>query len=216
MQFDYSAAERFLSYVDGEAQLSGVWNHSAYKIARKHAEILGVPFSREDISDAVDGKQTAFSHVEDIEKTREQVVQLMKYVDANEPNWIVRIERQLKRVTPNEDVSDVPLFLGIGYELGIGLQNGAYLNLNEPLFFRMPRQLLYVAIHESSHVLYDRVHSFSSELGPEQLDSQEGHEPCSIRCSIPRRSLRTHRSIYGNPMGTWESSMNPSVTTTAY
>lgn len=176
MRFDSSAAERFLSYADGETSLSAVWKHPAYKIARKHAEILGIDLSREDISEAIAGKQTSFSQVRNLEKDRERIIRLIEHANTNEADWIVEIERQLKRVTPDEDVSDLPLFLAVGYELGIGLRNGAYLNLNEPLFLRMPRQLLYVAIHESSHVLYDRVHNFSSELGPELLDSQEGQQ----------------------------------------
>lgn len=173
MQIDFSAAERFLSYVDGDLPLTEVWDHPAYAIARKHANFLGRDLTRADVSEAMANEQTTFSRVEDLRENRESITELMEHIRANEVNWTERIERHLERITPDEDVSDIPLFLAIGYEFGIGLRSGVYVNLNEPLFLETPRQLLYVAIHESSHVLYDRVHGFSTELSGQNIESQE-------------------------------------------
>lgn len=119
-------------------------------------------------------KQTPFSGVENLDENKNQIIQLMEHIRENEREWGNLIESHLKRITPDEELGDVTLYLGIGYELGIGLQDGAYVNLNEPLFLKNPRQLLYMALHESSHVLYDRVHNFSEVLGPEKLETHDG------------------------------------------
>lgn len=174
MEIDHSAAERFLSYADGDVPISDVWGHPAYGIARKHANLLDLELSREDVIRAMAGEQTTFAHVGTLEANRERIHRLLDHVRSKEVDWTEQMKRHLERVTPDEDVSDIPLFLAIGYELGIGLQAGAYVNLNEPLFLEQPRQLLYVGIHESSHVLYDRVHGFSDELESASLDSLQG------------------------------------------
>lgn len=174
MQIEYSAIEEFLSYLDGDTPLTDVWNHPAYDVARNHADLLGVDLTREDVTNAMAGERTVFPTVENLRANRERIEELLAHIRSNETEWTTQVDRQLERVTPDEDVADVTLFLAIGYEFGIGLRGGAFVNLNEPLFLESPRQLLYTAIHESSHVLYDRVHGFSDELGPENLDSCEG------------------------------------------
>ncbi|WP_264822452.1 hypothetical protein [Halocatena marina] len=176
MEIDYSAAKQFISYVDNESTISEVWNHPAYEIARTHAALLGRDLSREDITEAMTENQTVFSTGENLEDNREDIIQLINHIHANESNWTEQVDQQLKRITPDENVSNLSLFLAIEYELGIGLQQGAYVNLNEPLFLQQPRQLLYTAIHESSHVLYDRVHNFSTELGLDTLNSRENQQ----------------------------------------
>lgn len=176
MEIDRSAAVEFLSYADGNSSLEEIWAHPAYGIAQKHAELLGESLTREDVSGAMAGEQTTFATGESLEEHREQIDLLLEYVGSHETDWREQIEENLARITPDEDLSEVTLFLGVGYSFGIGLEDGAYADLNEPLFHRMPRQLLYTAIHECSHVLYDRVHRFSSELGPERLDSREGQQ----------------------------------------
>ncbi|MFC6824425.1 hypothetical protein [Halopelagius fulvigenes] len=172
MQIDWSAAERFLSYVDGEASLDRVWNHPGYGVAREHATVLGRELTRDDLSDAVDGERTAFSGLGNLSENRTEIVRLIDRVRSREREWTAQIERQLRRVAPNADISDVTLHLGVGYETGIGVRSGAYVDLNEPLFHRRPRQLLYAGVHESSHVLYEREHASLDGLGPRPLESE--------------------------------------------
>lgn len=173
MRIDYSAVERFLSYVDGDVPLADVWDHPAYAIARDHADLLGRDLTQADLTGSRATERTTSFDVEDSGANRERITLLIAHVRSNEAAWTEQIERHLERVTPDEDTSDVTLHLAIGYEFGIGLQSGAYVNVNEPLFLGMPRQLLYAALHECSHVLYDREHSFSTELRARSLDSRE-------------------------------------------
>lgn len=174
MRFESVPAERFLSYADGERPLEDVWQHPAYGVARDHAELLGRTLQEDDVEAAMDGDETTFRHAADLADNRGEVESLLEHVDARESDWVGEAERQLARITPDEDLSDVPVYLAIGYEFGIGTRDGAFVNLNEPLFFEDPRQLLYVAVHESSHVVYDRVHGYSDEFGPDDLASQDG------------------------------------------
>jgi hypothetical protein len=84
------------------------------------------------------------------------------------------VRSALQRITPAADLDTLPIYLAIGYEFGIGLRHGAYLNLNEPLFHEDPRQALFTAIHESSHVVYDAIHGFSERMGPAMLETEHG------------------------------------------
>lgn len=172
MRIDWSAAELFLSYVDGDVPLSRVWDHPAYDVARDHAALLDRDLTREDVSRAMAGEETPFSGVETLADDRDRVERLLDHVRSHESEWTERIDRQLDRVVPGADVSDVTLHLAIGYEFGVGVERGAYVNLNEPLFFRMPRQLLYTALHESSHVLYEREHHSMREFGSKPMQSR--------------------------------------------
>ncbi|ELY42944.1 hypothetical protein [Natronorubrum tibetense] len=173
MQIDGSAADLFLSYADGDVPLSRIWGHPAYEIARKHASVLGRDLTQADVQRAMNGERTTFSEVEDVTENRDRIDRLLDHVRSQEAEWTDLIDRQLLRVTPDEDVSDVILHLAIGYELGIGLGSGAYVNLNDPFFLESPRQLLYTAIHESSHVLYEREHGSITELGSKPMRSRE-------------------------------------------
>ena len=176
MRIDWSAAERFLAYADGETTLDAVWDHPAYDVVRSHAALLGRDLSRSDVARAMEGEETTFSRVEGLDEHRERIAAVLDHVRANEDAWTETIERHLTRVTPDADLSAVDVYLGIGYSLGVGLEPGAYLNLNAPLFLDVPREVLYTAIHESSHVVYERVHHARSEVGPDDFETREGQQ----------------------------------------
>lgn len=176
MRIDDTGAAKFLAYVDGDAPLSAVWEHPAYELAREHAELLGGGLTREDIERAVAGEDTAFSQLDGLEENRERIRDLLTHVEANEAAWTAQVESELARVTPDESLSDITLYLAIGYTLGLGLGGGAYANLNDPLFLDHPRQLLYMAIHECSHVVYERVHGAMGDTSPEQFMTREGQQ----------------------------------------
>lgn len=176
MRIDYSAAEQFLSTVDGDAPFAEVWQHPAYELAREHAELLGRDLSPEDVRNALDDEQATSTPGEAPSERRERIAQLLAEVRSNEDTWIDQITQALTRITPNEPVSDIPIFLAIGYSSGLGLADGAYINLNEPLFLQHPRQLLYTAIHESSHVVYERVHGTAKQVTPDQFYTRSGQQ----------------------------------------
>ena len=170
MEFDETPAEWFLSYADGDRPLDAVWGHPAYRdVVQPHADLLGRDLDREAVRAAMDGRDTAFGDVSALAENRAEVESLLSLVEDRAADWVAVADSQLERITPEAELSEVPVYLAIGYEFGIGLGDGAFVDVNEPLFFQEPRQLLYVAIHESSHVLYDRVHGFSEELGAADL-----------------------------------------------
>lgn len=176
MRIDATGAAQFLAYADGDSSFSAVWEHPAYELAREHAELLGGELTREDVERAVAGENTAFSELDGFEENRERIRDLLEHVEANEEAWREQIEGELKRVTPEESLSEITLYLAIGYTLGLGLGGGAYTNLNEPLFLDHPRQLLYMAIHECSHVVYERVHGAINDVLAEQFVTRAGQQ----------------------------------------
>ncbi|WP_135363317.1 hypothetical protein [Halosimplex halophilum] len=176
MRIDATAAERFLASLDGEVPLERVWEHDAYDVVREHADLLGRDIAREDVERGLSGEDTAFSGVADLPKNRDRVRSLLERVRSNEAAWTERIEAALKRVAPDEDHTDVTVFLGIGYDYGTGVggERGAYLNLHAPLFRGAPREVLYTAAHECSHVLHERVHRSRRALGPDSFEDPAG------------------------------------------
>ena len=171
MQIDWTGAERFLSYVRGQVSLSTVWNHPAYEVVKAHASLLGRDLTRQDLRRAVNGEETVFS-LADPTINQQRIPRLIAHVQSHERQWSDQIERHLERIAPDADTSDVVVHLGIGYDMGVGVSGGAYINVNTPLFLRKPRQLLYTAIHEASHVLYEGEHDSRDRLGPSPLQSE--------------------------------------------
>jgi hypothetical protein len=176
MQIDCSGVEQFLAYVDGETPLSEVWNHPGYQVVQQHAALFGRDLTQEDIPRALDGEETPFTRVDDLEENRERIEQLLADVRSTESEWTDEITRNLERITADEDLNSVTLYLGIGYDPGIGLGDGAYVNLNWGPYLDHPRELLYTAIHECSHVVYERVHETVSEVSPEHFQTREGQQ----------------------------------------
>lgn len=174
MRIDATAVERVRSYLDGETAIERVWEHDAYDVVREHAEMLGRDLSREDVARALTGEDTAFTGVADLPENRDRIRRLLDRVRSNEAAWVDRIERVLERVTPDEDHADLTVYLGVGYDYGVGGERGAYLNLNAPLFLDAPREVLYTAAHECSHVLYERVHHSRRAIGPDAFEEPAG------------------------------------------
>lgn len=172
MHLDTTGAEQFLSYIRGEVTLSTVWNHPAYEVVRDHASLLGRGLSRQDLHNAIDGEETAFS-LSDPLANEERIRGLIGHVRSHESQWCDLIDRHLQRIAPDANTSDVVVHFGIGYDMGVGVSSGAYINVNTPLFLQMPRQGLYTAIHEASHVLYEQKHDSRRELGPSPLESND-------------------------------------------
>lgn len=157
MKIDHSGAELFLSYIDDEATIDQVWNHNAYQIIREHAEKLRGGLKKEQIERAAKGEKSGYYGVSDIDENREDIDELIDVIKENEDVWLDEIEAELNRVVPDED-KDITIYPVFGFDIGIGLEKGVCINLNEKLFFDEPRQFVYMAIHESSHSLYSRIH----------------------------------------------------------
>ncbi|MFC7059522.1 hypothetical protein [Halovenus salina] len=167
MKIDASAARLFLSYLDGDTSLTEVWNHPAYDVVRSHADLFGREVTERDVAAAASGEETVFARNEPPTESRDRIAGLLDHVRAHATEWTEQISKQLRRATHEDDLSEVTVYLGVGYTLGAGLDNGAYIDLNEPLFFEYPRQVLYTAIHESSHVVYEQEHEARKEFSLE-------------------------------------------------
>lgn len=177
VDIDLSAAEVFLEFLEGETNLTNVWGHPAYDLTRTHASILGRTLTEETLESALAGEENAFSHgtnLENLPENRQRIEELLKHVRTNEERWSSTIERELNRIASPSWDENIVVHFAIGYDTGIGLSEGAFVNVNDPLAITDTRQLLYMAIHEAAHVLYDREHGFSDILDIELLSNREG------------------------------------------
>lgn len=162
MEIDTSAIARLEAYLDG-GPLAPVWEHPAYQLARDHADLLGKPFSREAFADLPAAEADLLTRNElDWDRTD----RVREHVERNRTAWEETAADQLERIAPDADTADLPVYAGVGYSLGVGLADGAYVDCNEPLFAEQPRQLLYTIVHEATHVCHERVHRAADRLDP--------------------------------------------------
>ncbi len=160
MKFDYSAVTKFQEYVNGEIDMDELMEHPAYRAIQNHAENFGSGISSEDVEKALEGEKTPFYGTEMFEENRVQIATLIKLLEDNQERWIDIITIELDRVFPREDKYDLVIYPVIGYDTGIGIDNCICMNVNSNFYLSFSREFLYMAIHESTHALYERVHGF--------------------------------------------------------
>ena len=172
MKVDYTAANLFLSYCEGDAELEEVWKTKAYKTIRLHADKLKGGICKKQIEDVLKGEKTGYYGIGDLKENLNEVRKLMKIIKNNEDKWTGIIEQELERVVPKENVDNITVNPVFGYDIGIGLNNNVCVNLNEQLFFDKPEEFMFIAMHESSHVLYDRINDFPSIDNIQSVDDK--------------------------------------------
>ncbi|MFC3957086.1 hypothetical protein [Halovivax cerinus] len=174
MQFDASAARLFRSYATGQAPVEDLVAHPAYVVARQHAALLGRTLDANLVAEAVAGEADAFPDSDTLQSRWEAIDRLLDTVDDRATDWIADCTTQLTHVIPGAETGDLPLYLGIGYETGIGLADGAYLDVARPFYRENPARVRYVALHESTHVCYDRRHDLQATMAALDLDEPTG------------------------------------------
>jgi len=171
MRLDLSAAELFLNYKQDEADIEEVIDHPAYKAMKHHAEIFGNDFTFKDVEKALVGEKTAFYGLDGFEGRYEDITNLLNLLQKDEKRWCDMITRELDRVVPSEDTTDITIYPVIGYDIGIGIDKCVCLNINSDLYLNDPKEILYWAIHEGTHVLYQNVHGFPKVSDLDTIDS---------------------------------------------
>ncbi|MFW5927937.1 MAG: DUF5700 domain-containing putative Zn-dependent protease [Thermoplasmatota archaeon] len=162
MNIDYKATELFSDYLDGDTSIDNVWETEAYKTIRLHADKLGGGLKKEQIVKAVEGENTGYYGVADLKENIDEIRNLIDEIKNNEKKWLKTIKEELDRVVPEEYKDDITIHPVFGFDIGIGLNDNVCINLNEQLFFDDPKEFMFIALHECSHVLYDRIHDFQS------------------------------------------------------
>ncbi len=171
MKFDYSAVEKFLEYKEGEIDIDEVMDHPAYKAIQHHAETFHHGLSTEDVERALKGEKTPFQGVQGFEERTDELLRFIDLLKEKEGKWINVITTELDQVIPRENKGGMVIYPVIGYDMGIGIDDCVCMNINSSLYLNDPHEFLYMAMHESSHALYERVHGYPKISDLDSVDS---------------------------------------------
>lgn len=156
MKFDYSYLKDFFEF--NAEQLE---KNIGFKAIKKHSYITGNSFTIKDIDDAVHNLScnTAYGLI-DLKENLEKIQSLWNILTLYESEWIDEITRYIELVFGSKVVEGIPIlvFPVVGYDIGIGMDNIICFNLNSELFLTNHREVLTILIHETTHILYERIH----------------------------------------------------------
>jgi len=159
MQFDFSGAYIFLSYLAGKTTVEEVLNHPAYRVVCHHADHWNsTTITGKDIEDALAGLDSPFYGLSKVRGNEKKIVNLMNYLEEHAPAWSNTAVLELRRLLPAEDVESIIVYPIIGYDAGIGLSNAVCMNLNFSIYHDHHPEFLSTMIHEGFHVIYERIH----------------------------------------------------------
>lgn len=158
MKISYSAAELFLSYLCGESTLDDVVEHKAYKTVFSHGYHFGNKITKEDIEAALRGESTSFYGLTNLRENLLRIENLITIIKKNESQWLKDVSTIFSSLLPEEDIHDIIIYPIIGYDAGIGLNDVVCMSLNWNQYLDNPHEFLYYMIHETFHVLYERIH----------------------------------------------------------
>jgi hypothetical protein len=157
MKFDFSGADLFLAYWSGQASLQQVLDHPAYKIVFRHAQRFSGGMSGQDAEAAIHENPTPFYGLENLSRNLMRIQTLIKIIRTNETAWIAMVHNVLSELFPIEDMH-ITIYPIIGYDMGIGLNDGVCMNCNNESYLVEPYEFLFFIIHECVHIIYERHH----------------------------------------------------------
>ncbi len=155
--FDLSALDLFLSFSRGQASLDLLLGHPAYLAISHHSRLFGEGFTRQDVLSALQGLDTPFFGLQGLDANLPRIIDLATVIRSHASAWQETLQAELSRLFPHE-MLDIPIYPVIGYDMGIGLDGCACLNLNVPSYLENPDEFLFYSLHECVHVLYERSH----------------------------------------------------------
>jgi hypothetical protein len=156
-RFDFSGVEQFLACLEGKISPEQVFAHPAYQTVALHARQFGTGLNAVDVKNALAGRPSPFYGLVGFLPNLPRIKHLLTYLRQQAAEWSAVIEFELRALFPDEKLNIIiyPIF---GYDMGIGLDNSVCMNLNCPAYLDEPMEFLFYAIHECTHVLYERRH----------------------------------------------------------
>ncbi|HWQ46280.1 MAG TPA: hypothetical protein VN376_05400, partial [Longilinea sp.] len=142
----------------GHVTVQQLLDHPAYQTVCRHAELFSSGIKPLDVERAVSGERSPFYGMDKFSDRKERILALLNTLRSNIDPWTTVIHNQLSALFPEADL-DITVYPIIGYDMGIGLNGAACLNVNTPLYLAEPYEFLFYIIHEATHVIYERAHT---------------------------------------------------------
>ena len=171
MFVDTEYIDIFQNYLAGHAQLEELATCRGMRTIRKHANQTSNVFEITQIEDALNGAKYAGYGLRDLKQNLEFILDFVSQLPLIWPELMEVVEREVKRLFPDCDLSQTTICPVIGYDIGIGIDKTICLNLNTPLFWEQPEELISLAIHETAHTVFEEIHSRTS-IVQSSIDAQ--------------------------------------------
>jgi hypothetical protein len=158
IRFDFSGVEQFLACLEGGSSPEQVFAHPAYQTVALHARQFGTGLNARDIENALAGGPSPFYGLVGLRPNLPRITHLLTCLRQQAGGWSAVIEFELRTLFL-EEKQDITIYPILGYDMGIGLDNSVCMNLNCPAYLDESLEFLFYAVHECTHVLYERHHS---------------------------------------------------------
>jgi len=162
LKLDFGGIESFLTYLEGRSDERKLLDNPAYQTVFKHGRKFGREMSPEDIKKALQGKQSPFYGLDNLERNKQRIEEILKKISEDSNAWFAEIKDVLAVFFPEVTLDQLTVYPIIGYDVGIGLDNNICLNINDPLYLNEHREFFPMVGHEGFHALYNQVRPFPS------------------------------------------------------
>lgn len=161
MRFDFSGARTFLQYINNEVALEKVISHPAYQAVMSHNNQFAFGMTPSDIADALAGEDTPFYGLNGVRGNLNRIAEAIECIKGRADEWVRIIKEEISYLLPEQSLDNIVIYPIVGYDTGIGHNGAVCMNLNSEKYLSDPQEMLYVAIHEVFHVIYERIHKLT-------------------------------------------------------
>ncbi len=158
VRVDLSGAEAFCDYLQGRRSAAEVLGHPAYRTVRRHSQLLrDLELTPAAVAQGLAG-EGPFYGLEGAQGGLAEIRELLDFVAAHSDSWLAPVTAALQLLAPGQGEPEIVVYPIIGYDVGIGLEGSACLNLWSSLYRHHRQELPAVMAHECFHVIYNRLH----------------------------------------------------------
>lgn len=172
MKFDFYPVRSLLAVLKNKSSNMDALSHPAFQTIVSHSARLGEGVTLNDISAALMGQESPYFGMQQAYTNVAAMETLLEYVVRHQDSWLQEIQTAVSKVFPPKLVDPIIICPIIGYDAGIGHNNHVCVNINRPVYWNRPWELLYVIIHEACHAAHENYHPLPS-LHNDHLSSKE-------------------------------------------
>ncbi|MCG3217877.1 MAG: hypothetical protein KAR35_02670, partial [Candidatus Heimdallarchaeota archaeon] len=152
IKFDFSFVEEALRFLRSDIKKvpSYLIDHPAAKIIHAHYSFFhftGKLLTRKELLDSV------FEKITPSDSNFQRIEDTLSYLKDNLDELSCLAEEEALFFAPKNYELSSTIFIVIGYDIGIVFNGNVVMDVNHAIYLDNPREMLYFAIHELSHVI---------------------------------------------------------------
>ena len=146
MIFDFSYVDIILN----GGELKDLTDTPAYQTIQKHVALTGSKFNINMIENALNGAVNAGYGLRNLSDNIDDIRHIVNQLKERTNEWQSIIEKGVKNIFVDCDLSSTIICPVIGYDIGIGIDNVVCINLNVSINKNI-KEIFSISIHETAH-----------------------------------------------------------------